>query len=91
MCWKHWSLVPAVIQAAVYRHYRVGQCDDMNPSKNWHQAADAAIGAVALLEGKPVRASHMKALLSVPKAKLDSFILFKMSRVVLPSSRQLQT
>src|SRR5258708_3326134 len=54
MCRSHWAFVPDVIQRAVYKFYRPGQCDDMNPSENWHRAADAAIGAVAVLEGKPV-------------------------------------
>lgn len=62
MCFVHWSRVPQIIQAAVYRHYRPGQCDDMRPSRAWHLAADAAIGAVAAREGQPVRMSEITAL-----------------------------
>lgn len=51
MCRVHWSKVPRKVQAAVYETYRVGQCDDMRPSKEWHRAADAAIGYVAKCEG----------------------------------------
>ena len=46
MCGKHWALVPDKLQKAVYAHYRIGQCEDMNPSEAWHKAADAAISYV---------------------------------------------
>jgi|HubBroStandDraft_2_1064218.scaffolds.fasta_scaffold01263_19 hypothetical protein len=55
MCFAHWRLVPRVIQRAVWAAYRVGQCDDKRPSEARHRAADAAIGAVARKEGKPLR------------------------------------
>ena len=55
MCGPHWRLVPRVIQRAVWAAYRPGQCDDKHPSKEWHQAADAAIGYVARAEGKPLK------------------------------------
>ena len=47
MCFKHWRMVPRLLQRAVWRAYRSGQCDDKRPSEAWHQAADAAIRAVA--------------------------------------------
>lgn len=47
MCAKHWRMVPSEIQQAVWRTYRVGQCDDKQPSAAWHAAADAAICVVA--------------------------------------------
>jgi len=48
MCLRHWRMVPRKIQLAVYRHYRPGQCYDWSLiSKEWHEAADAAIKAVA--------------------------------------------
>lgn len=47
MCRKHWALVPKALQRAVWRTYRVGQCDDKDPSADWLDAADAAIAAVA--------------------------------------------
>ncbi len=43
MCYKHWKIVPKHIQSEVWANYRVGQCDDKNPSKEWHIAADKAI------------------------------------------------
>ena len=49
-CLPHWRMVPRAIQQAVWRHYRPGQCDDKSPSKEWHEAADAAIAAVAKKE-----------------------------------------
>lgn len=50
MCLKHWRMVPRAIQQRVWGEYRQGQCDDKNPSKAWHSAADAAIAAVAAKE-----------------------------------------
>ena len=62
MCKPHWRTVPRSIQRIVWATYRSGQCDDRSPSKAWHQAADAAIGFVARLEGQPVRAVETEAL-----------------------------
>lgn len=50
MCAGHWWSVPKHLQAAVYRTYRVGQCDDKSPSAAWHVAADAAIKAAVQAE-----------------------------------------
>lgn len=55
MCRKHWGLVPQVLKARVYRHYRRGQCDDKEPSPLWFEAADAAIKYVAAREKTVVR------------------------------------
>jgi hypothetical protein len=38
MCAAHWRLVPKVIQRAVWAAYRPGQCDDKQPSEEWHRA-----------------------------------------------------
>jgi hypothetical protein len=62
MCGRHWRSVPKVIQRAVWRHYRAGQCDDKDVSKAWLQAADAAIGFVARAEGLPIRQIERVAL-----------------------------
>lgn len=62
MCYRHWQRVPHDIKRAVWAHYRPGQCDDKRPSAEWHEVADAAIGYVAWLEGKPLRESEQKAL-----------------------------
>jgi hypothetical protein len=62
MCGRHWKMVPARIQRAVYRHYRPGQCDDMNPSKEWHEAANAAIGTVAKRESYGVSKNEERAM-----------------------------
>lgn len=50
MCLKHWRMVPRKLQRAVWATYRPGQCDDKQPSVEWHEAADAAIAAVAAKE-----------------------------------------
>jgi hypothetical protein len=39
-------MVPKSIQDRVWATYRRGQCDDKNPSAEWHKAADDAISAV---------------------------------------------
>lgn len=52
MCRVHWAMVPKRLQRAVWAHYRKGQCDDKSPSREWLDAADAAILAVAAAEGK---------------------------------------
>jgi hypothetical protein len=62
MCKKHWFMLPPNIRSAVWRTYRPGQCDDKNPSEEWHVTADAAIGYVAAKEGKPLRQSETTAL-----------------------------
>ena len=51
MCLKHWRMVPKPLQQSVWEHYRDGQCDDKNPSEDWHKAADAAIHFVKAREG----------------------------------------
>jgi len=62
MCRDHWFMVPKNIRDAVWANYRAGQCDDKRPSKNWHEAADAAIGFVALREGHKVTVAEAKAV-----------------------------
>jgi hypothetical protein len=52
MCLKHWRMVPRPLQRAVWATYRAGQCDDKRPSGEWHDAADAAIRAVAEKEAR---------------------------------------
>jgi hypothetical protein len=65
MCWRCWRQVPKKIQMAVYAAYRPGQCNDMDPSEEWHIAADAAIGYVAALDDQPIRPKEVEALASL--------------------------
>ena len=58
MCRGHWLMVPASIQRRVWATYRPGQCDDKQPSKEWHAAADAAICAVAHREWPRLAPPH---------------------------------
>lgn len=61
-------MVPEPLRRLVLTAYRRGQCDDMAPSLEWHKAADAAIGAVALLGGCPtgkLRVVMVRALLDL--------------------------
>lgn len=62
MCAAHWRTVPYSLQRAVYGAYRPGQCNDMRPSAAWHEAADAAIGFVALREGRDCTRGEIRAL-----------------------------
>lgn len=52
MCGEHWNMVPADIQAKVWKHYQPGQEHGIvTPSEEWHEAADKAIELVAEKEG----------------------------------------
>ena len=51
-CRKHWFMVPKPIRDRIWRTYRVGQCDDMNPSRGYLLAAKEAVVAVAKKEGR---------------------------------------
>lgn len=62
MCLVHWRRVPRPIQRAVWAGYRPGQCDDKQLNETWLRAANAAIGYVAKLEGKPLRPEEVKRL-----------------------------
>lgn len=62
MCWFHWKQIPKIIQQAVYLHYRPGQCDDKHPSKEWMEAADAAIGYIAKKGGYKLRQTEINTI-----------------------------
>lgn len=49
-CEPHWRKVPRALRDRVWGTYREGQCDDRNPSREWLDAADAAIAFIAKLE-----------------------------------------
>lgn len=53
MCRRHWFMVPSLLRARVWATYRPGQeAGGLPPSEEWHQAADAAIAAVAEKEAR---------------------------------------
>ena len=64
MCLRHWRMVPAAIQRAVWATYRPGQCDDKLPSKAWHEAASAAIGYVAVMERQKFTVAEPRAMVA---------------------------
>ena len=70
MCKRHWRMVPVQLQRAVYLHYREGQCDAKNPSREWLVAARAAIDAVAAVEAAKAHTPKTKA---PPHATLPGF------------------
>lgn len=49
-CRKHWYMVPKPIRDRIWRTYRVGQCNDMNPPGEYLLAAKDAVVAVARRE-----------------------------------------
>ena len=50
MCLRHWRMVPRELQRAVWATYRPGQESDKRPSREYLEAARAAIHAVAAKE-----------------------------------------
>src|SRR5260370_449770 len=52
MCLAHWSMVPEPIKRQVWEHFRRGQERDKSCSKEWREAAAAAINAVRSKELK---------------------------------------
>lgn len=50
-CLRHWRMVPADLQKAVWATYRKGQEIDKKPSQEYLEIARAAIDAVATKEG----------------------------------------
>lgn len=53
MCPDHWRKVPHTIRARVWATYQKGQeRGDHVPSEAWHRAADEAIAAIGVLEGR---------------------------------------
>jgi hypothetical protein len=49
-CKKHWFMVPKALRDRIWTTYRVGQCDDMNPSRAYLVTAREAVIAVARRE-----------------------------------------
>lgn len=54
MCRRHWYMVPRALRTRIWKYYRPGQCDDMNPSRAYCDAAKAAVLAVAGAERRTV-------------------------------------
>lgn len=51
MCGHHWRMVPMPLKRNVYRHYRAGQCEDMQFTGRWLVAASHAIAHVGVMTG----------------------------------------
>ena len=50
-CKRHWFMVPKAIRDRIWATYREGQCDDWKPSREYLEAAKAAVISVARREG----------------------------------------
>lgn len=51
MCKKHWFRLPKIMRGEIWRTYREGQCDDMNPSFEYCYIAKRCVLYLAELEG----------------------------------------
>lgn len=51
MCRTHWFRLPKDLRDRIWATYRVGQCDDMNPSKEYLLVAIDAVRYLAEQEG----------------------------------------
>ena len=51
MCKRHWFSLPQFLRKKIWATYRVGQCDDMNPSKEYCLAAIECLQYIANKEG----------------------------------------
>lgn len=52
MCKKHWNIIPEKLQRDIWMNYRHGQCDDMNPSREYCLIAKICVEFVAKSEGR---------------------------------------
>ena len=50
MCRAHWYSLPSRMRSSIWRSYRPGQCDDMNPSAPYCRAAKDAVIQIAAQE-----------------------------------------
>lgn len=54
MCLAHWRMVPKAVQDLIWKHYRVGQEIDKQPTLEYIATAFVSASCVALKEGKPL-------------------------------------
>lgn len=52
-CKKHWFMISKSTRNEIWKYYRPGQCDDLNPSKEYLLAARKGVIEVALKENIP--------------------------------------
>ena len=67
MCKPHWFRVPKPLRDRIWKTYREGQCDDMNPSDAYCEAAKAAVIAVAQKEDREPDTTLYDLFLSRPR------------------------
>ena len=51
MCKTHWFMLPKSMRNDIWTTYRVGQCDDMNPSKEYCEIARKCVVYLATIQG----------------------------------------
>jgi len=51
MCKRHWFMLPQSMRKLIWANYREGQCDDMNPSKEYCIIAKRCLEYIANMEG----------------------------------------
>ena len=50
MCRRHWYMLPKVLRNKIWATYRIGQCDDMNPSDAYCEVAKECVIYIAQQE-----------------------------------------
>lgn len=63
MCRQHWFMVPKSLRDRVWTTYKTGQCDSLDPSNAYCEAARSAVIAVAEKEGCVIDLNDPKILL----------------------------
>lgn len=51
MCKRHWFSLLPIMRKKIWRTYRVGQCDDWQPSREYCDVAIECVSFIAKLEG----------------------------------------
>lgn len=71
MCKPHWFSLPKRMRDRIWREYRVGQCDDRNPSDAYCNAAKDCVIFIAIKERRKPDTALYDLYLEVP-SKGDS-------------------
>lgn len=51
MCKSHWRSLPWTLKKRIWGSYRIGQCDDWNPSKEYCKVAKESVIFLAQKDG----------------------------------------
>lgn len=71
MCKRHWFALSKKMRDEIWRTYRVGQCDDMNPSEPYALAAKACVVFLAGKEGREPDTALYDLFITQDERRLD--------------------